>query len=58
MFITIIVKLCLLNKNGWGILNATYLCIEDKTSFIYSLETAVTGPLWITFGVKIYNLFD
>ena len=54
----IIVKLYLLNRNGWTILYAIYRCIEDKASFIYPLEKSASGALWITYGVKIYNTYD
>ena len=54
----IIVKLYLLNRNGWGILYSPYRCIENKTIFIYPLEKALSDALWITFGVKIYKIYD
>ena len=41
----IIVKLCLLDKNGYGISYATYSCIENKASFIFPFEKAVSGAL-------------
>ena len=50
--LVIIVKLCLLNKNGWDILYATYPRIENKTNFIYPLEKAASGALWISFWVQ------
>ena len=48
MFI-IIVKHCLLNKNGCGILS----CVEKKASFIYLSEKAVFDALLAFWGREI-----
>ena len=49
----IIVKQCLLNKNGCGIL----LCVEKMASFIYLSEKAVSDAL-STFCGQGYNVCD
>ena len=48
MFI-IIVKQCLLNKNGFGIL----LCVENMASFIYPSEKAVSDAHLAFWGREI-----